>query len=172
MHLQKIAIQSKDACSAEHDASHFLAIAAFGNSLRGDDAAASFLIERLRFRLGPVCTLDAGSHTSALPAFLHEHKIGIIIDTVSGTEEIVKLDISELTDRQRASIDCSHALSWLDEIILFKEKFSIPERLYFIGIPSYETSWTVGLSERLIERLPELEAQLCKLIEVEIAANA
>lgn len=170
--MQKNPLELSRAFPAKHHSSHMLAVAAFGNSLRGDDGVASYLLERLSARLEAICTLDAGSHTSALPAFLNEHKIGIIIDSVTGTNgEMVKLDLSNLKLGQ-TNIDCSHGLSWLDEIILYEGKFSIPRELYFIGIPSYETSWQIGLSERLLERLPQFETELGGMIEAEMKANA
>jgi hydrogenase maturation protease len=153
----------------KHAASHAVALAALGNPLRGDDAIGSYLLAGLPVQLrAGLCTLDAGSYTRDLPEFLHGHKVGIIVDAAESTGgELVVFDLSDMTQSHNVSLDCSHALSWLDEIVLYQKEFAIPKHLLFVAVPTYDTGWHEGLSQALQVKLPQLVKQLCQLIEPE-----
>jgi hydrogenase maturation protease len=149
----------------KHSTAHDVALVALGNSLRGDDAIASHLLAGLPSGLsGSLCILDAGSYTRDLPAFLHGHRVGLIIDAAE-CDEMVIIDLFDIAQRQKVLLDCSHALSWLDEIVLYQAEFTIPSHLLFIGVPVFDTGWREGLSKAAREKLPLLVSQLCELIE-------
>ncbi len=156
----------------KHAAAHAVAVVTLGNPLRGDDAIATHLLAGLPAELSEtLCILDAGSYTRDLPDFLHNHDLGIVTDATASNDTVI-LDLSDLAQCHQIMPDCSHALSWLDEIVLFKHEFSIPQRLLFVGLPTYESGWHEGLSTQARAKLPSLIKQFCELIEHERADNA
>lgn len=156
----------------KHATAHKVALVALGNSLRGDDAIGAHLLAAIPAELSAkLCMFNAESCTRDVPEFLHGHKLGIIVDAAgSNSDELIVVDLSDINQQDKIAIDCSHALSWLDEIVLFRESFVLPQRLLFVGVPAYDTQWRQGLSTTLHAKLPQLNKQLCELIAREMAA--
>lgn len=156
----------------KHSAAHSVAVVALGNPLRGDDALASHLLAGLPpAQREALCILDAGSYTRDLPEFLHQHQVGIVVDAAASKETII-LDLCDVAQRHRIMLDCCHAISWLDEIVLYQDTFDIPKRLWFVGLPTYEAGWREGLSKEAQEKLPLLIKLLSELIKRERTNNA
>ena len=159
-----------DSQQLRHNQPHRVALVALGNSLRADDGVCGQLLAMLPAGLrDQVCLLDAGCYARDIPAFVAGHRTGIVIDAISAanTSEMVIVDLGDVATIEP---DCTHALSWLDELLLAKTKVELPSRLLFVGIPVCDVGWRIGLSDEIKERLPELVLRLQQIIEMELAA--
>lgn len=151
---------------------HGLCLVTIGNVLRTDDGIASALCNSIPgHTLLDVCRFDLGTHTGYLADCLKSHKAAIIIDcTKSGAEPgtVTITDLLSVLNKHARTpmLKSTHALSFLEELMLIKRSGELPKTLVLFGIEASSDEWSCALSEELKGKLPALALRLSLLVEV------
>gem|GEM_PF-923328 len=147
-----------------------LAVVAIGNTLRADDGIAQAVCRALPTSVKKqACCFDLGTHTYFLIDCLRGHSAAIIIDSTSSDNPpgtITVLDLAELV-ASHSPLKCrfSHGISLLDELTVGLWRGLLPATVLFVGIEAASDGWGEQLSDTLAEKLPEVTAEVEKLIQ-------
>ena len=167
-------VVSNSGPNAIHARRHDLALVTVGNTLRADDGVGRRLLANLPSDIkDSICMFDAGIYTSSIPLFIDGHKTGIVLDAFKGAvddsdPDSVVIDISDLSTTRTLSLDRTHAISWLNELVLCRETVTLPARLLFFGVSAVETGWSEGLSVPMTLKLQHLTDTLSALIRTHV----
>lgn len=159
-------------CNCSHGRARGLVVVTVGNSVRGDDGAASTLCDRLPSEvMHGVCRVDLGIHTGLISESIGDHKAVIIIDAMNSGIDPGTAMVIDLSNRSKYSHDVchmnlrsTHGLSIIDELSIARQSKRLPETIVFFGIEVDSAGWNANITTTLESHLPQLIAQLSALI--------